>query len=222
MKLIPADNGTTLQLASLLGGILVAISLTLMIQLLSAVHSSDSDNNQLLIINLLELPQKQFTLKTVEKKTKTDTIQPVKKKPPEKKEKVEAIVKNTSPDITNLSKNAYVESSNENIQAEKNIEHSLPQPTPYFKLSDLPRFLHRETPVYPEDMRANGSTGVVELAVLIDGEGKVREITILKSAGESFDQAAINAINASTFQPARAGGKPVTSLLKMPVKFKLL
>ena len=213
---------TTLQFASLIGGVIVATCFTLMIQLLSAVHSSDSENNQLLIINLLELPQKPLAVKSIVKTVKTDTIKPVKKKPPVKKEKVEPIIKKTSPDINNVSTQAYVKSDSENMPIEKKLVSSLPLPTPYFKLSDMPRFLHRETPVYPEDMRANGSTGIVELAVLIDGEGKVREITVLKSAGESFDQAAIDAINASTFQPARADGKPVTSLLKMPVKFKLL
>ncbi len=100
-------------------------------------------------------------------------------------------------------------------------EEVLPIPTPIFQLTSMPRMIHRETPVYPSTMRAQGKEGRVKLEVLIDDKGKVRQITVVKSAGEAFDQAAIAAIAKSNFTPGNIDGKPVAVLLKLPVNFKL-
>ena len=215
--MLPLRENTPQRLLSIIGGVVLATGLIFIVQVLSAIQTSSPDNNPMLILNLLDLPQTQITVKKEKKRIKKPIkkIVPKKEKPnPEKTIKPEAIIKNTTPDLSNISKQAIT-----NTQSEPS---SLPPPVPFYKLSDLPRFTHRETPVYPENMRASGNKGTVELMVLIDKTGKVRKITILKSAGDSFDQAAINAIKASTFMPAKVEGKPVTALLKMPVKFKLL
>jgi len=71
-------------------------------------------------------------------------------------------------------------------------------------------------------MRSSGITGIVKLAVLIDKEGKVHRVTVLKSADKAFDEAAKKALLASTFMPAKVGNKKVAGELRMPVKFRLL
>lgn len=197
---------------SAIGGVALACYLIFMIQVLSAVQTSGTDDRPMLILNLFELPQIKTPMKPVKESKKPE---PTKPKPRKNNPEISPI-KNTAPDLSNLSNKpeTVVDSASEEV--------SLPAPVPYFKLSDLPRFLHQETPIYPEIMRASGTAGTVELLVLIDKTGKVRQITILKSAGDSFDQAAIDAINASSFMSAKVDGKPVAALLKMPVKFKLL
>lgn len=215
-----AENHTPLRLLSVIGGIALATCLVFMIQLLSAVQTSHSENNTMLVFNLIDLPDTKVTTKT-HRKPRKKPVKKIKKTLPVKSQtqeisKAEPVAKNTAPDLSNRSTQPIINTDSDTS------EDSLPSPMPFFKLSDLPRFMHREVPVYPENMRANGKTGIVELSVLIDKAGKVREITILKSAGEYFDKAAIDAIKASSFMPAKVDGKPVTSLLKMPVKFKLL
>ena len=101
-------------------------------------------------------------------------------------------------------------------------ENALPTPVPIFRLTQAPRFLHRETPVYPETMRTQGISGIVKLEALIDKEGRVRKVNILTSAGKHFDQAARQAILASSFYPAEVENEPVAVLLRLPVKFDLL
>jgi len=214
---ITLRENTPQRLLSIIGGIALASGLIFIMQILSAVQPSSSNNNPMLILNLLELPQTQITVSKEKKVFKKPVKKIVHKKAKtklKKSSKPEAIIKNTAPDLNNVSKQAITNTISE--------ASKLPPPVPFYKLSDLPRFTHRETPVYPENMRASGNKGTVELMVLIDKTGKVRKITILKSAGDSFDQAAIDAIRASTFMPAKVKGKPVTALLKMPVKFKLL
>jgi len=100
-------------------------------------------------------------------------------------------------------------------------EEELPTPAPIFQLTSMPRMIHRETPIYPAIMRAQGKEGKVRLEVLIDSKGKIRKVTVIKSAGEAFDKAAIAAISNSSFTPGNIDGKPVAVLLKLPVNFTL-
>lgn len=97
----------------------------------------------------------------------------------------------------------------------------LPTPIPIFKLTSLPRMLHRQTPVYPPAMKQEGKEATVKLEILLDIKGLVRKVVIKKSGGEAFDLAAIAAIKSSTFMPANINGKPVAVLMKIPVKFRL-
>ncbi len=99
-------------------------------------------------------------------------------------------------------------------------QHS-PQPVPVFRLTRTPRYLHRAQAVYPEAMRGLGLGGVVRLEALIDKAGRVREVRILKSAGEAFDEAARQAILGSTFSPAQVEGEAVAVLWRLTVKFSL-
>ncbi len=100
-------------------------------------------------------------------------------------------------------------------------EEVLPTPTPVFQLTSMPRMIHRETPIYPPVMRAQGKEGKVKLEVLIDDKGKIRKITVIKSAGEAFDQAAVAAISNSSFTAGNIDGESVAVLLRLPVNFRL-
>jgi len=112
--------------------------------------------------------------------------------------------------------------SQEEPQIPQNTRESLPNPVPLFKVTDLPQFLHREIPDYPESMRSIGRSSIVILDVLIDTKGKVRKVTVLESGGEQFDKAAIKGMKASSFTPAKINKKTVAVLLRMPVEFRLL
>lgn len=101
-------------------------------------------------------------------------------------------------------------------------DNALPVPVPIFQLSNMPRFLHKVLPVYPKILKHRGITsGRVTLSVLIDATGKIRNIQVLNSSHPEFAQAAIDAINACSFQPADIKGKPVATRLKIPFKFRL-
>ncbi len=95
------------------------------------------------------------------------------------------------------------------------------QPVPTYQLTGLPQFIHKESPVYPPHLRRLGREATVKLELLIDREGKVRDIRVLKSAGAGFDRAAIEAIRASSFTPGNVNGTPVPVLMRVPVRFRL-
>lgn len=99
-------------------------------------------------------------------------------------------------------------------------EEKLPTPVPIFKLTSMPRFIHRAQ-VYPPVMQSLGKEAIVKLEALIDKQGTVRQVRVTESAGEDFDQAAIESLKASTFVPGNVDGKPVAVLMRIPVVFQL-
>lgn len=111
-----------------------------------------------------------------------------------------------------------IESPTVTVQPE--TQENLPTPVPIFKLTSMPRFVHRAQ-IYPTTMQAMGKEAVVKLEALIDKHGKVRQVRVIKSAGEVFDQAAIESLKASSFIPGNVEGKPVAVLMRIPVKFQL-
>jgi protein TonB len=83
---------------------------------------------------------------------------------------------------------------------------------------------YRETPRphYPDSARREGKEGRVLLRVLIDEEGRTKAVEVNASSGhDMLDHAATEAIKKWRFVPARAGGKPVETWVKVPIDFQL-
>ena len=78
-------------------------------------------------------------------------------------------------------------------------------------------------PVYPELARKASIEGVVYLDILVDKEGKVRDIQVLKGSGTNvgFEESAVQAVKQWTFSPAIQNGKPVACWLTQPIKFQV-
>jgi protein TonB len=77
-------------------------------------------------------------------------------------------------------------------------------------------------PQYPEGLRRRGIEGTVLLNIEILPNGSVGEIRVLQSAGyASFDNSAIEAVRQWHFNSAIKSGIPVSSWIKLPVKFTL-
>jgi TonB family protein len=72
-----------------------------------------------------------------------------------------------------------------------------------------PKLIEKVEAVYPEEAARAGITGAVTLELIVDGEGRVTEATVLAPAGHGFDEAALAAVRQFRFSPGRADGKPV-------------
>jgi protein TonB len=83
---------------------------------------------------------------------------------------------------------------------------------------------YRDTPrpSYPESARRDGREGRVLLRVLVDDQGRIKQVDINSSSGnDALDRAAAEAIKRWRFHPARYGDKPVESWLRIPIEFRL-
>jgi TonB family protein len=85
-----------------------------------------------------------------------------------------------------------------------------------------PAYQHTPVPRYPADARRQGLEGMVVLSVLVRSDGRVEEARVAASSGAAvLDEVALDAVRKWTFVPARQGGRPVESVVEVPVKFAL-
>ncbi len=90
-----------------------------------------------------------------------------------------------------------------------------------FGSANAPSFLKRVIPEYPRVARRLGREGRVVLMLHINKHGKLLNVEIIEKAGYGFDEAAMDAVKSSSFQPARVNDKPVDCKAILPISFKL-
>ncbi len=77
-------------------------------------------------------------------------------------------------------------------------------------------------PEYPDELRKREVEGQLKLKVLIDIQGKVKELEIIKSSGfEKMDNAALKAVKEWKFSPGKKDKKTVESIIIVPISFKI-
>ena len=74
---------------------------------------------------------------------------------------------------------------------------------------------------YPESAQAKKIQGDVVMDVVIDAQGKVSDVAVVKKLADELDAAATAAIKASTFRPGLKDGKPVPVKVTITVTFRL-
>lgn len=84
-----------------------------------------------------------------------------------------------------------------------------------------PRPLNHPNPEYSEQARAAGLSGTCILSLIVDPNGKPRDIRVSRSLGMGLDEKAIEAVRGWTFGPARKGGNPVAVQVSIEVSFRL-
>jgi protein TonB len=82
--------------------------------------------------------------------------------------------------------------------------------------------LSNPRPEYPEEARRQHQEGLVILSVEVGADGQPDNVTMSRGSGfPLLDQAAIEVVRLWRFEPARAGGIPVSSQVDVPVRFTL-
>jgi len=75
---------------------------------------------------------------------------------------------------------------------------------------------------YPELQKRAGVEGTTILQFIVEKDGSVGDIRVIRSAGnDGLDQAAIAAVRPSRFEPGRIDGEPVRVRFAVPVTFRL-
>lgn len=88
--------------------------------------------------------------------------------------------------------------------------------------SSAVRYLVPPVLSYPRASRELGESGVVRLRVLVDEQGRPREVEVAKSSGHPrLDQAALQAMRAARFQPHLEDGQPRSVWVLAPLNFQL-
>ena len=113
------------------------------------------------------------------------------------------------------------------------LNYSMTDEFDYIQLSDLdeffvpakldkdPKIKKSVSPRYPPELKKERITGEVVLVFIVDEEGKPRNIEIGSSTDDRFNQAAIDALAATHFEPGEKDGKTVKTQLRLPITFTL-
>ena len=75
-------------------------------------------------------------------------------------------------------------------------------------------------PVYPQEARASGKTGMVILKVVILADGSVGDVQVMRGE-EPFTSAAVSVVKHWKYDPARFKGQPITVYRIIQIPFKL-
>jgi protein TonB len=82
--------------------------------------------------------------------------------------------------------------------------------------------LANRAPSYPLEARRLGWQGLALLRVVVRADGSVGEVALEQSTGhEALDRAAVEAVRAWSFAPARRDGAATEATVRLPVVFRL-
>lgn len=102
----------------------------------------------------------------------------------------------------------------------QHTEEGAPQEV-LFGSASAPAFLKQVAPVYPALARRRGKGGVVLLRLHISKTGQLTKVDLLEDPGFGLGEAALMAVQASSFTPGYHNGKPVAMRATLPVRFTL-
>jgi protein TonB len=101
------------------------------------------------------------------------------------------------------------------IAADPSVEPLRQELTPARRLTD-------EKPEYPQELRARGVEGDVELQVELDAQGLITRATVVTSSGfPAFDASAVASARRATYEAAKLNGVAVAQVLRFTVRFRL-
>lgn len=97
---------------------------------------------------------------------------------------------------------------------------------PLFSNNADPRYFLREWVYhylkYPQAAVRNGIQGTVMVQFIIEKDGKVTDVKVVKGVDPELDEEAVRVIQASPkWKPGRMGGNKVRSALTLPIEFRL-
>ena len=90
-----------------------------------------------------------------------------------------------------------------------------------FVADRAPEPIRRVQPEYTASARAAKIEGAVVFDCIIDANGNLKILRVVRSIGYGLDQSAYTALQQWRFRPAVIGGKPASSRMNIEVRFTL-
>lgn len=85
-----------------------------------------------------------------------------------------------------------------------------------------PQLVYRVEPEYTEEARKAKYQGTVVLYAVVDPDGMVRRVRVVRSLGLGLDEKALEAVKQWRFRPGMKNGQPVPVAASIEVTFRLL
>jgi protein TonB len=89
------------------------------------------------------------------------------------------------------------------------------------QLDQIPVATYRAYPIYPYELKRNGTEGTVTVGFICDSDGNVHDAYVANSTNRGFDAPAVQAVTKWKFKPGKRGGKAVNTRMSVPIVFNL-
>jgi TonB family protein len=83
-----------------------------------------------------------------------------------------------------------------------------------------PRLIYKVDPKFAEQSSKAPPEGTVVLSLIVNKDGTVRKLRVLRSVRADLDEKAVSAVSSWRFQPATKEGKAVAVVINIEVNFK--
>lgn len=156
---------------------------------------------------------------------KIETVKPT--PPPPETKKVFGITRKTLTTTAAEPSGAEVKTGNtvakemDNLKLDPNDADSLPIPSDEFLVTSMPVLLSEVRIAYPEAAKKAGIEGPVVMDLLIDEQGKVRQVVLIKGPGFGLNEAGLEAIKNFQFRPAKIKDQSVAVKIRYTYRFVL-
>ncbi|HEY3874836.1 MAG TPA: energy transducer TonB [Candidatus Kapabacteria bacterium] len=119
--------------------------------------------------------------------------------------------------------NGPVTQATPELHIDKPVEEADPSPDEFVDVSQEPTEIQpiEKLIQYPEVARRSGLEGSVTVQALIDVDGSVKKVEVLKSDYDIFKDAALAAMKRAKFTPARQNGTPLKVWITRKINFTL-
>jgi protein TonB len=171
----------------------------------------------------IQKPKEQIRVATEERQIKSAVAIP---EPVPDEEAPEEIEFATQDELADLAPVAPIEDLDDlgvDMDVEGILDELLPSPDEFIAVEEMAVKIKDVQPVYPALAQRAGVEGDVWLKALVDKEGKVRDVIIVKESGANagFEEAAEKAAYETIWRPAIANGQPVAIWVTYKVQFVL-
>ncbi len=109
----------------------------------------------------------------------------------------------------------------DNLKLDPSDADSLPIPADEFLVTSMPVLVSEVRIPYPDEAKKAGIEGPVVMDLLIDEQGKVRQVTLIKGPGFGLNDAALAVIKNFQFRPARIKDQSVAVKIRYTYRFIL-
>jgi protein TonB len=106
------------------------------------------------------------------------------------------------------------------VQQDIKIDDDAP-PADFVAVEKEPVVVKKVEPKYPELAMRAGLEGKVWVKIWVDKEGKAKQVIVMKSDAEIFNEPAVEAAKQFVFTPAYMNNGPVSVWVSVPFKFRL-
>jgi protein TonB len=92
-----------------------------------------------------------------------------------------------------------------------------------FELSEVtkaPLTIASSPPQYPEHLRRDSKFEACVVRYVVNTEGRVVNVTVIKSTYKAFSDASVRAVSSWRYKPAQKDGRPVNCVLEIPLIFQ--